>query len=225
VFAIEFDDRKFMKDMLNVIGYSEGFASGAEAGTSELLQAFGLHAVEAANEYIDSTSRVNPAKLEHVYEWAMNGSPSGRLFDIDKIVNGNTLSVKASFKQSVTVKEGSKEPFYNKANIMEKGLPVKVEPKESSVLKFDIDGQTVFTKKPVTIKDPGGEQAQNGFEETFNQFFNMFFSQSFLKSGKLSQYLASPQAYHKNFSSARSGGKSLGKSVGRKWMKDAGEVA
>jgi hypothetical protein len=225
VFSIEFDDRKFMRDMLNVIGYSEGFATGAKSGVNDLLQAFGIHAVDAANEYIDSNSKVNPAKLQHVYEWGMTGNASGRLFELKDIVNGNSLRVQGSLKQSFSVKDGSKEPFYNKAEVMERGLPVKVEPRSGSVLTFDIDGETVFTKKPVVIKDPGGELAQNGFEETFNEFFNMFFSQSFLQSGRLAQYLSNPEAYHKNFKSAKSGGKSLGKTVGRKWMKDAGGVA
>lgn len=210
--------------MLNVIGYSEGFADGSKSGVSDLLQAFGDHAVEAANEYIDSNARVNPNKLQHMYEWNMNGSDGGRLFVLKKNIVGNNLSVQASFKQSTTVKAGSKEPFYDKAEIMENGTPVRIEPKPQSVLMFDINGETVFTKKPVVVKDPGGDAAQHGFEQTFNEFFNMFFSQSFLQSGRMAKYLASPEAYHKNFTSARSGGKSLGKSVGRKWMKDAGGV-
>ena len=225
MFAIQFDDRKFMSDMLNVIGYSEGFAKGAEAAKGQLLEALGLHAIEAANEYIDSNAKLNPAKLSHVYEWDMEGNPAGRLFDLKTIVTGNSLSVSGSLKQSKTVQSGSSTPFYNKAEIMEKGIPVTINPKQSSVLSFDIDGKTVFTKKPVTVQDPGGQQAQNGFGETFNEFFNMFFSQSFLKSGRLASYLANPEAYHKNFTSARKGGKSLGKSVGRKWMSDAGGVA
>jgi hypothetical protein len=223
--TITFDDKTFMKEIQNVLAYSSGFVDGVKSGKISFLEQFSDHAIESAGEYFDASARVNPAGLQHMYEWNQNGAESGRLFDLSSLVSSRSITVSASFRQSTSVKPGSKEPFVNKAFVMESGIPVTITPKESSVLAFTENGETVFTKKSVTIENPGGLFARQGFEKAFNQFFNVFFSQSFLKSGKLGKYLSDVSDYHNAFASAKTGGRSLGKSVGYKWISKAGSVA
>jgi hypothetical protein len=223
--SLTFNDKQFFKDVMNVVKYSQGFVEGVEGGTGSFLQEFAEHSKVAAEEYIDSSARLNPAQLQHVYEWDQNGSEGGRLFNVSAVVSGPSLTVSAVFKQSTSVKSGSKEPFANKAKMMEEGTPVTISPKTAKVLSFDDNGETIFTKKSIRVEDPGGVQAQGGFEKTFNEFFNVFFSQSFLKSGKLEGYLAMAKDYHDNFAAAKTGGRSLGKSTGYKWITKAGRLA
>ena len=70
---VTMDDREFMRAMNNIVNYAVGFAEGVKSGESKLLDKFGNSVVEALNEFIDSNSRVDPAKLHHVYEWNQEG--------------------------------------------------------------------------------------------------------------------------------------------------------
>lgn len=223
--TVTFDDKVFLKEIENVLAYSRGFVDGVKDGKVGFLNEFSKHAIESAGEYFDASARVNPAGLQHMYEWNQNGSESGRLFDLSSIVSSDAIKIQASFRQSTSVKPGSKEPFINKAYVMESGQEVTISPKQSSVLSFTDNGETVFTKKSITIENPGGLFARHGFEKAFNQFFDVFFSQSFLKSGKLGKYLSDVSDYHNSFAASKTGGRSLGQSVGYKWITKAGSVA
>lgn len=223
--TVTFDDKVFLKEIQNALAYSQGFVEGVKNGKGSFLQQLADHSIESAGEYFDASARINPAGLQHMYEWNQNGTESGRLFDLSAIVSSGSVTIKSSFRQSMSVKEGSKEPFTNKAYVMESGQQVTITPKASSVLAFTDNGETIFTKKSVTIENPGGLFARHGFEKTFNQFFDIFFSQSFLKSGKLGKYLSDVSDYHKSFAASKTGGKSLGQTVGYKWITKAGSVA
>ena len=113
-------------------------------------------------------------------------------------------------------------PFYNKAKIMEDGVPVVITPKRSSVLVFEDNGETVFTKNPVEVVNPGGPQVQGGFERTVNMFFTRYFTQAFLRASGVAQYLENPVAYKKNMSSGKKGGKVKGYQTGYRWIANAG---
>lgn len=218
------DDRMFMKKMNNIVKYSEGFLSGVQTGKNKFLEGLGIRTIEALKQYIDSNARVNPQALHHVYEWTRTGSPEARLFDIDYTVSNLGLSLKSSFRQSVTVKQGSKQPFYDKARIMESGIPVVIRPKNSDVLVFEENGETVFTKNPVYIENPGGQLVQGSFERTFDSFFRSYFSQSFLRASGILDYLKRPTAYKKNFGAGANSGKSAGISTGYRWIINAAGV-
>lgn len=209
---------EFAKDMRNILGYAEGFLQGAESGKTQLMENIGEEVISELKNYIDINARVSPMTLHHVYEWYQTGSPSARLFDIDYRVGSMGLSVNSNFRQSLTVKQGSKIPFYNKAKIMEEGIPVVIRPKRAEALVFEDDGQTVFTKKPVVVVDPGGESVQGGYERVFETFFNQYFSQSFIRHSGIMQNLRNPAPFTINFGKAKRGGKSAGMSVGYKWI-------
>ena len=96
-----------------------------------------------------------------------------------------------------------------------------IKPKKSKVLVFEENGETVFTRNPVTVNNPGGEDAQGGFEEVLDIFLNQYFKQSFLKSSGLSDYIKNPKAFKTNLRAGAKYGKGFGYSTGYKWIANA----
>lgn len=211
----------FNKQLNNLMDYSFGFLEGIQAGKKIFLEHVGKSTIQALYKYIDIEARNNQQALHHVYEWYQTGSPAARLFDIHYTISGAGLSVNSTFRQSRTVKQGSSSVFYNKAFIMENGIPVTIKPKKSGVLAFENAGETVFTKKEVTVRNPGGVQVTGSFERVFDQFFKLYFSQAFLRSSGLYDYISNPTIYKKNFAAGAKGGKSIGISTGFKWITNA----
>jgi hypothetical protein len=214
------DDTQFKKDMKNVIQYSLGFFEGVKQGVPEFLRGTGASVVEDLKQYIDANARVAPQLLHHVYEWSQTGSPNARLFDINYIASGNNLSFVSSFKQSSSIKQGSRVPFFDKARIMEYGIAVTIVPKKR-VLAFEDNGQQIFTSKPVTVTNPGGNVAGE-YERIFNSFFKSYFAQSYLESAGILAYLSNPTDFAVGMS--KRGGRSKGVAVGRNWMAKAGKI-
>ena len=216
------DDTMFMRDMNNILEYSIGFMDGVQSGKQKFLENLGKSSIEVLKDYVDSMARVDPQMLHHVYEWSRTGSPDARLFDINYVVNQNGLSMSSTFRQSTSVKNGSRVPFYDKARIMENGIPVTIKPVAAKVLAFTNNGEDVFTKNPVSIDNPGGSMVVGSFEKTFDHFFQAYFSQVFLYSSGIIDYLKNPTAFKKNLPSGKSGGRSAGISAGYRWIANAG---
>jgi hypothetical protein len=215
-----YDDAKFIKDMSSLLGYAEGFLDGAKQGYPTFLRQLGAGLMESFKEYTDSNARVNPSLLHHIYEWDKVGSPDARLFELDYDVSGMGISVNSTFKQSSSIKSGSKVPFYDKAYIMENGIPVTISPKKKALV-FDENGQTVFVSAPVKVDNPGGN-VRGEYERVFTSFFNRYFTQSFLQASGVADQLKDPSDFYSGFRMARVGGKSKGISVGIKWITKAG---
>lgn len=222
--SAKFDDAKFMRDMTNIINYTSGFLEGAERGKKVMLQMIAEKTIEALKEYIDSSARVNPLALQHMYEWYQNASPAARLFDIQYKVLSTGLSINSTFKQSSSIQNGSKTPFYDKARIMESGMPVTIKPVNAQKLKFNVDGTDIFTSNPVKVNNPGGSSAQGAYEKTFNEFFTNYFSQAFLRSSGILGYLKNTSIYKANISAGKNQGKSKGISVGYRWITNKDKV-
>jgi hypothetical protein len=216
------NDKKFMRDMNNVIEYSLGFLSGVQNGKAQFLNNVGKKTIEVLKQYIDTMARVDQQLLHHMYEWNRTGSPDARLFDINYIVRASGISFVPAFRQSNSVKQGSKVPFYDKATIMENGTAVTIKPKSSQVLAFEENGEMVFTKKPVNVSNPGGQGVEGSFEKTFDRFFQVYFTQAFLYSSGVADYIRNPVAFKRNLKSGKSGGRSVGKKVGYNWIARAG---
>jgi len=219
---VRFNNAMFKKDMKNIIDYSVGFLNGIQGGKKAFLGVLGMKTVELMKEYIDSNARVNPEMLHHVYEWNRTGSPDSRLYDIDYVSSNLGLSFKSTFKQSTSIKNGSRVPFYDKAKIMEKGIPVTIVPKKAQALSFEINGEQIFTKQPVNVSDPGGQEVRGGFEKVFDSFFTRNFTQAFLRTSGIAQYLKNPVAYKKNMSAGKKSGKIKGYQTGYRWIANAG---
>ena len=212
------DDKLFIKQMNNLVQYGLGFVEGAQIGKQQLLKQLGPEVRTLLEQYIDANARMNPDALHHVYEWYQTGSPTGRLFEIEYIVTGLGLSFQSTFRQSTSVKNGSNVPFYNKAKIMEAGVSVTIKPKSSDVLAFEDNGETVFTKKPVTVPNPGGTDTTGAYNEVFKEFFYRYLSQSFLDVTGLRRHLGTPLAFKNNLAAGMSGGRPVGVRVGRQWV-------
>jgi len=215
-------DKSFLKELNNIVSYSLGFVEGAKRGKTIFLATFGERVTEITKLFIDSAARQNPESLHHVYEWYQTGSPNARLFDINFTVSNLGLSLKTTFRQSVSVQNGSKMPFYNKAMVMESGAAVTVRPKESAVLVFEQDGQTVFTKNPTEINNPGGVSVAGSFQETFDLFINSYFTQAFLQSSGIRKKFGDMSLYKKNLAAGIKLGSSVGVSAGFKWIVNVG---
>lgn len=220
--SIKLNSNALTKDLNNIVQYSLGFIDGVHKGKKVLFSKIGASVKEMLEMFIDANARSNPQALHHVYEWYKTGSPDARLFDINYTVSNVGLSFYSSFRQSNTIKEGSSAPFYNKAKIMEDGIPVTITPKKATMLVFEQDGETIFTKGPVEVMNPGGSQAQGSFERIVNIFFKQYFTQSFLKVSGLKDYFNKPVVYKKNFQKGRAYGKSVGISTGYSWIVNAG---
>jgi hypothetical protein len=210
----------FEKKMNNIIKYSYGFIDGANRGKTSFLKNLGTETIKALYQYIDVNAKMNQSALHHIYEWYQVGSPSARLYELNYTVSNLGLSINSQFKQSRTVSQDSTTPFYNKATIMEQGNPVTIVPKKSA-LAFDIGGETIFTKKEVVVRNPGGKEVQGSFERTFDEFMTVYFKQSFLRSSGLYDYINKPVLYKKNIAAGSKGGKNVGISTGFKWIANA----
>ena len=200
--SIKLNSNTLTKDLNNIVQYSLGFIDGVHKGKKVLFSKIGASVKEMLEIFIDANARSNPQALHHVYEWYKTGSPDARLFDINYTVSNVGLSFYSSFRQSNTIKEGSSAPFYNKAKIMEDGIPVTITPKKATMLVFEQDGETIFTKGPVEVMNPGGSQAQGSFERIVNIFFKQYFTQSFLKVSGLKDYFNKPIVYKRIFKKA-----------------------
>lgn len=222
---ISINSRAFRKDMSNILEYSYGFLEGVESGKIKFFQSLGEMIKRVLGEYIDSNARVNPEALHHIYEWYEVGSPKARLFNINYTVKNTGLVFTTNFTQSTSVKNGSNVPFYNKASIMESGTPVVIRPTRSDVLVFEDNGDTIFTKSPVSVDNPGGQGVSGQFEKTINTFFSRYFTQAFLESSGVYAYLRRTDAFKRNIARGKTGGRSRGRTTGYNWIVNAGVMA
>lgn len=218
---VSLNARSFEKQLINIAEYSLGFIDGVHRGKRVFFDNLGKATVFALGQYIDSEARSNRSALHHVYEWYQTGSPEARLFDIQYSVSNLGLSVNSTFRQSRTIQADSNTPFYNKARIMEEGIPVVVKPKANSVLRFYEGGETVFVKKPITIRNPGGEEVQGSYERVFDEFMMRYFTQGFLRASGLFDYIKKPTIFKKNIAAGARRGRSKGISTGYKWITNA----
>lgn len=218
------DSRQFRKEMNNIVEYSLGFLDGINNGKSLFLRNLGMSIKEVLEFFVDSNAKMDPQALHHVYEWYKTGSPEARLYDITFTVSNVGLTFYTKFKQSTSIKDGSRVPFYDKARVMEEGISVRIEPRSSDVLVFEKDGETVFTKSPVVVNNPGGDRASGAFEKVINMFFKNYFTQAFLRSSGIMNYLSNPVVYKKNLPAGKKMGRNKGMSTGYAWIANAGVI-
>lgn len=211
----KFNDKELLRDIMNVIEYSRGYIEGAEKGKPKFLAEMGAMTIEIAKEFIDTNARLDPQRLHHVYEWYLTGSPEARLYDIDYVVNKDSILFTYQFKQSQSVSRGSTTPFYDKAQVMESGMAVTIKPKNSTVLAFDINGEPYFRPGPIVVEKPGGAVAGQ-FEKVLDMFFNQYFKQSFLRVSGLAYNLESPAEFHRNL--RKNKGRAEGIKAGYNWI-------
>lgn len=217
---VSLNSSAFEKQLQNIVDYSFGFLDGVQQGKKIFLKNLGDGVIEALGQYIDALARSDSRAMHHVYEWYRTGSPDARLFNLTYTISNLGLSVKSSFRQSNTVSEDSTQPFYDKARIMELGIPVTIKPKKKALV-FEDGGDTVFVSKPIKINNPGGNEVRGSYERVFDSFFKNYFTQSFMRASGLFDYIEKPQLYKKNFPAGAKGGRSVGKVTGYTWIANA----
>jgi hypothetical protein len=218
---VSMDTRSFTAQMNNIVNYSFGFLEGVQKGKKIFLDKLGKGVIEALAQYVDVEARSNPKALHHVYEWNQVGSPTSRLFNLNYTVSNLGLSINSTFRQSRSVSENMTVPFYNKAKIMEDGIPVTIAPTKSQVLRFNGPSGDVFTKKPITVTNPGGDEVYGSFEATVDEFILRYFKQSFIRASGLYEYIKKPTLYKKNLMAGSRMGRSKGIDTGFKWIANA----
>jgi hypothetical protein len=120
------------------------------------------------DNYLDMQARQNNNAYHHVYEFNMTGQKTARLFkgNISSTIDGAVISY-----TFVTAKNPNNQgyPFPNKAEVMEKGDPLVIQPKRGKYLKYTLDdGRFVTTTKSI-VNSPGGSEVKGSFESTFNK--------------------------------------------------------
>jgi len=218
---ISTNTKSFTKQMNNIVNYSFGFLDGVEKGKSVFLNNLGHGVLTALYDYIDASARSNPRAMHHIYEWMQTGSPEARLYDLNYTVSNLGLSFKSKFTQSQSFSRNSNTPFYDKARIMEQGIPVKIAPVRSDVLVFEANGETVFTRKEVTVENPGGTEVVGSFERAVDEFMLGYFKQSFIRASGLYDYISKPVLYKANFAAGSRMGRAKGVDTGFKWIANA----
>lgn len=218
---VSLDYRAFNKTMQNITEYSLGFIDGINRGKKVFLQNLGEGVIDAMGKYIDANARMDKDALHHVYEWYRTGSPDARLFNLNYTVSNLGLSVKSTFRQSNSISDERSQPFYDKARIMENGIPVSIKPKQSSALVFEDGGETIFVKRTINVRYPGGPDVVGSYERVFDAFMKYYFKQSFLRASGLLNYLENPTIYKKNLAKGQLRGKSEGVKTGYTWIANA----
>lgn len=216
--SLRFDTRSFSREMKNVVDYSLGFMDGIQRGKNVFFKSLATRTIQLMKDFVDANARVNPEALHHVYEWYQTGSPNARLFDINYATSNLGISFGSTLRQSVSVKNGSTTPFYDKARIMEEGIPVRIRPRKSQVLAFSDGEDQVFTRKEVYVENPGGKETEGALERTLDIFMNQYFTQAFMYNIGIDKYFSNVSIFKKNFAAGARRGKSVGVETGYRWI-------
>lgn len=132
----------------------------ARSGASIVDKYFGL--------WLDNKARREPERYHHIYEWGKTGDKNARLFECE-ISNSEEPVINFYFKESNSTNE-SGYIFYNKAEVMESGQSVSIQPINSEVLAFEVDGDAIFTPNEIVIDNPGGEATNGSFAAAVNEY-------------------------------------------------------
>lgn len=218
----KFDNRELNRILNNSVKYSNGFLDGVDAGQIIFMNRLGQFVADALGQYIDAQARANPEKLHHVYEWSATGSMSARLFDFDVSASKEFINISGKFLPSRSIAENSSEPFVDKAYIMENQISVTISPKNSEVLVFESDGETVFTVNDIYIANPGGDGVANGFGSTVDFFFSNFFTNALLRP--FMKKISTPEEFSQFFAQGTKSGYPVGMSAGQKYITSVGVI-
>ncbi len=115
--------------------------------------------------YVDAAARMDPSRYHHIYEFGMTGSKNGRLFK-SSIKNGEI----SYSLQDASVPNNNGYPFTKKAFVMEAGRPVVINPNSSTLLVYELNGETIFSEGSV-VQSPGGAYVAGAFNKIFSDFF------------------------------------------------------
>jgi hypothetical protein len=211
--TIILDTSELERVLKNTAQYCEGFIAGGEAGLPLLLAEIGEAVKEAMGLWMDAMASGNHAALHHVYEWYQTGSAGARLFEYNYSVGGNTIVFTGETQSSSSIPNGSRVPFYNKADVMESGQSVTISPINVDYLHWG----DVYTPNDVFVPHPGGAATVGSWARYTDKFFSEYVSQGLLAAmladlGVADEFTASFAA------GALGGGFGAGQGAGVKWI-------
>lgn len=218
----KFDSKEVNRILGNAVSYSYGFLEGVDIDQIEFNQKLGDFTVDAFGKYMDSRARVNPQAFHHIYEWNQVGNENARLFELKAKASKRIINFSGKFLSSKTTSNTSTEPFINKAEIMENAIAITIAPKNSEVLVFEDDGETVFTMNTIHIANPGGDAVAGSFGRATEDFFSNYFTNALLKP--FIKELEIPKEFSQSFRSGTKGGKPVGVKAGKRYIRSAGMV-
>jgi hypothetical protein len=220
---VKFNVKEFSDTITNIVDYSLGFIEEAKRNESRLAKGVAELSIEAFYDYLDGLSRSHPGMLHHVYEWGQVGDPFGRLYELTANIGGKSVTITADFLTSESVSDNSNEPFYNKAEIMEEGIPVVIKERDAEALFFTVGSEEFFRIGPIVIANPGGSSTRGSFVQAFNDFYGNYFEDVFLSAIRFYDHFRDANEY-KRFIRTAAKSKSaytLGKGAGLSWIEKA----
>lgn len=222
--GVRLDAKDLVSTLKNAVGYSNGFLSELQRQEPRLTEKVGKLSIDAFYDYLDGLARSHPGMLHHVYEWGQVGDPFGRLYELELSLAKSNAKITATFLESDSPSSESGQIFYDKASIMEEGIPVVVNGKDAQALFFEIDGEEFFRHGPIYIANPGGSATRGSFVRAFNEFYMNYFSQVYLNAIQFYDHFKTPTAFVKNFRNAvrsKSGANRIGRQTALSWIEKA----
>jgi hypothetical protein len=212
--------KKAMKVLNNLVQYSDGFIKETKAQEATVTKRLANTSVNGFYEYLDQLAKVNPGMLHHVYEWGRVGDPNSRLFELKTALSKNNAVITSDFLSSEVPSDTATEPFYEKARIMEDGIPVIIQEVQAQALFFEIDGIEYFRSGPITIENPGGPEVRGSFVQQFEEFYNTYLDDVYLKAIRFYQYFMDAKPYEQNFNVAMKSGNAnmIGRRTALSWI-------
>lgn len=220
MYSIKFDSKEAMKMLNNIVDYTNGFIKETEAKESTIASRLAEVSIEGFYDYLDGLARTNPGMLHHIYEWGAVGNPGARLVELKKRLGARSADIEAEFLASSSVPEGGSEPFYEKAEIMEEGIPVTVQAVQAKAMFFQIGGEEFFRTGPIVIENPGGEATRGSFVKAFEEFYNNYFEDVYLRAIRFYDHFENPREFTTNASRAirSAGAEGIGRTTALKWI-------
>jgi len=208
------------KKLKNLVQYSDGFIQETKASKHKIVQRMSKMSIEAFYEFLDSLARSHPGMLHHVYEWGEVGNPYARLVELKLEMGSSSGVIDYDFLTSESVSENGNTPFFNKAQIMESGVPVTIQEVDAKALFFEVDGEEFFRTGPIVVANPGGELTRGSFLRAFEEFYNTYFEEIFLRAIRFYDHFSNPKEYSNNLKSALNSGNpgSVGRRTALTWI-------
>jgi len=159
---------------------------------------------------VDRFSVTNPKRMHHIYEWNKVGSPSARLFVLNKeiLINGS-MTIRTQFKPSKTsvpinpelLSPGptgkivsKKNIFKDKAQIMEEGRAVHYQTKRMlAFMGSDLGIKFIRPGTTVNINNPGGKHVKGSLAIFMSAWYNKN-AQTIIDSSGLYERIANETA-------------------------------